>query len=166
MVCERCNKPASVHLTEISNGQRTEVHLCEACAQEVGYIQTPHVPVTEMLNQFLQTQTHMQDKETLRCADCGMTWREFKDTGLLGCAKDYVLFESHLRGVIETAQQGGNHHTGKAAGLKKADAEDAVQLRQAQLRRLQKELATALKQESYEAAAKLRDEIKTLERPG
>jgi protein-arginine kinase activator protein McsA len=38
-----------------------------------------------------------------------------------------------------------------------------VKLRQAQLSKLKKDLAKAVEAESYEAAAKLRDEIRTLE---
>jgi len=32
MKCERCNKPATIHLTEIQGGKKIEKHLCEACA--------------------------------------------------------------------------------------------------------------------------------------
>ena len=30
-LCERCNKQATVHMTEISNGKPRDVHLCDAC---------------------------------------------------------------------------------------------------------------------------------------
>ena len=65
-----------------------------------------------------------------------MSWQEFKDTGLLGCAKDYDLFLNQLGGVIERAQQGANHHTGKAlethagATTRARKKEDPVKLRQ------------------------------------
>ena len=32
MKCDTCNKPATVHLTEIRNGKKIEKHLCEQCA--------------------------------------------------------------------------------------------------------------------------------------
>ena len=76
-----------------------------------------------------------------------MTWQEYKDTGLLGCSKDYELFVNQLGGVIERAQQGGNHHTGKA-GVKRASGAAAkkekipVKLRQQELAKLgRKELS-------------------------
>lgn len=164
-VCERCNKPATVHLTEISNGKRTEVHLCDACAQEAGYVQQAHVPINELLNQFLKAHAQMSETQVTRCPECGMTWQEFKDTGLLGCAQDYQLFESQLQGVIERAQQGGNHHTGKEfhKTIQPAAPPDAVKLRQQELKRLRKELDRAVESEKYETAAKLRDQIKALE---
>ena len=164
ILCERCNKPATVHLTDIVKGKVVEVHMCDACAQEAGYVQQSHVPINELLNQFLKSHVSTGDAQTPRCSDCGMTWQEFKDTGLLGCPKDYELFESHLQGVIERAQQGATQHTGKSpAAAVRSRAEDPVKLRQAQLNRLRKELARAVEDESYEVAAKLRDQIKGLE---
>lgn len=164
-LCERCNKPASVHMTEISGGKPHDVHLCDACAQEAGYVQQAHVPINELLNQFLKAHAQVTEPSVTRCPDCGMSWQEFKDTGLLGCPKDYDLFVNQLNGVIERAQQGGNHHTGKAAetAASKPRPDDAVRLRQAELNRLRKELARAVEDESYERAAQLRDQIRNLE---
>jgi protein-arginine kinase activator protein McsA len=35
--CEKCGKPADVHLTEINDGQKQERHLCRECmAKEEG----------------------------------------------------------------------------------------------------------------------------------
>ena len=163
--CERCNKPATVHMTEISGGKPHDVHLCDACAQQAGYVQQTHVPINELLNQFLKTHAQVAETPATRCPDCGMSWQEFKDTGLLGCPKDYELFLNQLGGVIERAQNGANHHTGKAltpvsTATKKVDA---VKLRQAELNRLRKELARAVEDESYERAAQLRDQIRSLE---
>ena len=37
MICQECNqRPAALHFTKIINGEKTEVHLCEKCAQEKG----------------------------------------------------------------------------------------------------------------------------------
>lgn len=165
LFCDRCKKLATVHMTEISDGKPHAVHLCAACAQEAGYVQQPHVPINELLNQFLKAHANSPDPQTIRCNDCGMTWQEFKDTGLLGCPKDYDLFLNQLQGVIERAQQSATHHTGKlmTPAEKKDRPEDAVKLRQAQLAKLKKDLAKAVEAESYEAAAKLRDQIRTLE---
>jgi protein arginine kinase activator len=164
--CERCNKPATVHMTEISGGKPHDVHLCDACAQEAGYVQQTHIPINELLNQFLKTHAQVSDAPTTRCADCGMSWQEFKDTGLLGCSKDYELFLNQLSGVIERAQNGATHHTGKtvdAAARAAPKKDDAVQLRVAEINRLRKELAQAVEAESYERAAELRDRIQALE---
>src|SRR6188768_302556 len=138
--CERCNKPATVHMTEISGGKPHDVHLCDVCAHEAGYVQQTHLPINELLNQFMKKQAQVSDAPVTRCNDCGMSWQEFKDTGLLGCPKDYDLFINQLGGVIERAQGGANHHTGKALvhphDAAKKPKDDAVKLRQAELNRL------------------------------
>lgn len=163
--CERCHKPATVHMTEISGGKPHDIHLCDACAQQAGYVQQTHIPINELLNQFLKTHAQVSDVSATRCPDCGMSWQEFKDTGLLGCPKDYELFLNQLGGVIERAQNGANHHTGKSPAQPKPRPQvaDAVKLRQAELNRLKKELARAVEDESYERAAQLRDRIRALE---
>jgi protein arginine kinase activator len=152
-------------MTEISGGKPHDVHLCDACAQEAGYVQQAHVPINELLNQFLKAQAQVTDAPVARCPECGLSWQEFKDTGLLGCPKDYDLFVNQLGGVIERAQNGANHHTGKAVEVAtvRPKKDDAVRLRQAELNKLRKELARAVEDESYERAAQLRDQIKTLE---
>jgi protein arginine kinase activator len=163
--CERCGKPGTVTVTDISNGKRTEHHLCDQCAQEAGYVTQSHVPINELLNPFLKAHAQMADTQSTRCPECGMSWQEFKDTGLLGCYRDYALFEPQLSGVIERAQNGGTHHTGKNPPAKgPGRTSDAVKLRQAELQRLRRELARAVEDESYEQAARLRDQIKVLER--
>jgi protein arginine kinase activator len=166
--CERCNKPATVHMTEISGGKPHDVHLCDACAQEAGYVQQTHIPIDKLLSQYLEKHVPAAETASSRCPDCGMSWQEFKDTGLLGCPRDYDLFINQLGGVIERAQGGGNHHTGKVvqadpAARARRPKEDPVKLRQAELNRLKKELARAVEDESYERAAKLRDQIRALE---
>jgi protein arginine kinase activator len=167
--CERCNKTATVHLTEISGGKPHDKHLCDNCAAELGFVQQSHVPINELLNQFLKTQAAMPDAQANSCMECGLTWQEFKDTGLLGCEGDYLLFEKQLEGVINRAQQGATHHTGKLPhgqkkpGGKRGQTSDAVKLRQSEIGRLKKELARAVEDESYELAAKLRDQLRALE---
>ncbi len=37
MLCPECGKrPATIHYTKIVNGEKSEFHLCEVCAQEKG----------------------------------------------------------------------------------------------------------------------------------
>ncbi len=37
MLCDDCKeRQASVHITKINNGQKTERHLCEICAEKAG----------------------------------------------------------------------------------------------------------------------------------
>lgn len=162
MKCDRCDKSATIHLTEIRGGQSLELHLCQHCAVESGYLQQAHLSMNDLLNELVKPKGIRSQRNALVCPDCGMKWQEFKDTGLLGCSKDYEIFADQLRGVIENAQCGATRHTGKSLAAPVA-TEESVRLRQAEVNRLKKDLTKALEQESYEEAASLRDQIKALE---
>jgi protein arginine kinase activator len=46
MQCEICqSREATIHLTEITDGVRTEMHLCEQCAQEQGVGSKSYIPL-------------------------------------------------------------------------------------------------------------------------
>ena len=171
MMCNRCNKPATVHIKEISNGTIVALDFCDQCAAAAGYCPQDHLPLNDILNEFVAAHSHLSDGPVLQCPDCGMTWQEFKDTGLLGCQKDYDLFVKKLDSVIEKAQHGGTHHTGKTRCRNQRTGEPANELNavapralpMTAIKQLQAELAKAVATESYEQAAKLRDQIRLLE---
>jgi len=85
MLCQRCKKNnATVHLTDIVNGEKREKHLCEDCAAEEGVTVKQHVSITDVLNSFLMSQDAVRELANLRCPDCGLTFVEFRSQGLLG----------------------------------------------------------------------------------
>ena len=54
MKCDQCNRPATVHLTEIRGGKKLEKNLCEQCAAKLGSAQgTGHTPINELLSKFV-----------------------------------------------------------------------------------------------------------------
>ena len=89
---------------------------------------------------------------------CGRSFQEFQTKGLLGCPHEYEEFRDLLAPLLERAHEGHTQHVGKVP----ATAGDAVR-KQTDMLRLRRELREALEQERYEAAAKLRDEIRALE---
>jgi HSP20 family protein len=42
--CDNCDKPATIHLTEIVGGEKTERHLCGDCAAEAGITIKAEIP--------------------------------------------------------------------------------------------------------------------------
>ena len=158
MKCDRCNKAATIHLTEKNKvGEVSALHLCEHCAIEAGYMQKSHISVTDMLATLIEGQSQTAQGEAVQCPNCAMTWKEFKDTGLLGCPGDYDIFSRQLMGVIESAQQGATHHTGKTPRPIAPNSEAAIKLRQSRLNKLRQKLTRAVEKESYEEAAIIRD---------
>ncbi|HOA75291.1 MAG TPA: UvrB/UvrC motif-containing protein [Phycisphaerae bacterium] len=146
-------------MTDLIGGDKQERHLCEACAGQEGVMIKQHVSINDVLNSFLMCQAGVQELSRVKCPQCGLSFVEFKSQGLLGCPNDYDAFGEALASVIERAQDGRTHHTGKSPG-------EVVTIDPVQQRRLdlQRELREAVEAEDYERAAKLRDEIAGLDK--
>ena len=57
MQCQICNnRDATIHLTEITDGARSEMHVCEQCAAEQGIAVKSHIPINELLSSLLAAQ--------------------------------------------------------------------------------------------------------------
>ena len=74
----------------------------------------------------------------------------------MGCPDCYKTFAEGLAGLLKTMHK-GTRHIGKAPEALRATRENHDRLKT-----LQKKLAKAIDGEDYEAAAGLRDEIKSL----
>ncbi|MGQ9649055.1 MAG: UvrB/UvrC motif-containing protein [Phycisphaerae bacterium] len=159
MLCQRCKKQtATVHLTDLVQGEKRERHLCEDCANAEGVVVKQNVSINDVLNSFLMSQASIQEMARLRCPECGITFVEFRNQGLLGCPNDYDVFGKALTGIIERAQDGQTRHTGKTPG--QVVRIDPVQQERF---RLQRELREAVEREDYEQAAKIRDRLGELQ---
>jgi protein arginine kinase activator len=162
MKCDNCGKSATVHLTEIKGGKKIEKHLCEQCAaQNEGIPVKAHTPINELLTNFVMAHSGLPKESGLACEHCGITWAEFRQSGLLGCDRDYEMFERDLTPLLQRAHEGATHHIGKVPTRRGGTGVPAK--RQVDLSRLRKELARAVEAEDYEKAAKLRDQIRTAE---
>ena len=96
----------------------------------------------------------MAKEETGTCPQCGMSWSDFSQTGLLGCEHDYPAFDKDLTPLLQRAHDGATHHFGKVPT--RARGTTVPVKRQVDLNRLRKELSRAVEAEDYEKAAKLR----------
>ena len=157
--CQRCGKAtATVHLTDLIQGEKQERHLCNQCAEDEGVFMKPQqVPLNELLKGFVLQKTNAQELADLSCDQCGMTFVEFRSHGLLGCPNDYDAFEKALGPLLERSHEGALQHVGKTATRTSAGI-----VMQQDMFRLQRELQQAVDEEQYERAASLRDQIKKL----
>ncbi len=167
MLCQNCKQnEATVHVTEIthtsdgSDAQSSlqEQHLCEACAKVMNLPNSPVVKksVEEIFKLLQQSAQRVRREPGATCPDCGMTLAEFRQRGRLGCAKDYELFGPHLSELIERVH-GSVHHVGRRPGI-----DEAAMARLQRLNDLQAALENAIRDEAYESAARIRDELKSL----
>jgi protein arginine kinase activator len=164
MKCDNCNRPATVHSTEIHNGKMIEKHLCEQCAAKLeGLPAKAHTPINELLTNFVLAHSGGQKEQAASCEQCGITWAEFRQNGMLGCAADYDVFERDLSPLIQRAHEGATHHVGKSP-VRHGGAAAQIKPR-VDIAKMRKELQRAVEAEDYERAAKLRDQIKAAEEP-
>lgn len=154
-ICEICKKaPATVHLTDIKNNVKKEVHMCEECAAEKGINIHKSVSLEQMFSQGgKEVKNNKQKHAKIICEHCGLNWGEFRENGRLGCEHDYVAFKKGLEPLLEDIHAARLHHTGKSP-------RQTPQMEQ-QKRKLdiQRQLREAVAREDYELAARLRDEI-------
>lgn len=161
MKCDHCNRPATVHTTEVRNGKLMEHNLCEQCAaKQQGIAPKPHTPINELLTKFVMAHSGVQTEQQItQCDQCGITWGEFRQNGLLGCPVDYDRFERDLAPLIQRAHEGATHHVGKAPAHH-GGGPAGPQRKLVDIARLRAELQRAVETEDYERAAKIRDMIK------
>lgn len=158
--CDKCNRPATYHSVEIQKGQKIEMHLCDLHTAEAGLAgKGNHENISQLLTNFVKLQTTggtaAAAATDLRCEECGLTFSQFREQSILGCAGCYKAFEAPLSPLLERAHEGGTHHVGKAP--RRAGTGEQRQLL---LGRLRRRLDEAVAAEDYELAARLRDDIR------
>ena len=161
MLCSICKeKPATVHLTQIVGDKMQKMDLCEDCAKAKG-INDPTGFGLADLDLVLGLGASQQIEQSaggveLKCPRCGFTQADFKKSGRLGCPECYKTFAEGLSGLLKTMHK-STRHVGKAPEALRATRENSDRLKT-----LQTKLARAIKDENYEQAAQVRDEIKQL----
>ncbi|MBO8165234.1 MAG: UvrB/UvrC motif-containing protein [Brevibacillus sp.] len=173
MNCEECGKrPATLHLTKIVNGEKTEYHICEHCAQEKGDVISGfhNFSIHNILSGLLnfdpmaknsfssslnsQTTTH----KPLRCETCGLTYAQFSKSGRFGCSDCYRYFGDLLDPLFRRIH-GNNNHIGKVPERTGGQLKIRKELEQ-----LKTQLKRYVETEEFEKAAEIRDRIRALEK--
>ena len=164
MQCDICgNKKATVHLTEIVDEQISELHLCEDCAREKSVQMEQQFGLADLLGGLADfgKQTKEVEKVKAKCPNCGLTYDDFRKLGRLGCSECYTAFREYLGALLKKIH-GSSQHLGKTpiqlAVSDQAKLED--------LQELKNQLNTAIREENFEEAARLRDKIHRLEKKG
>ncbi len=164
MLCQQCHKrDASVHFTQIINGNKAVMYLCSQCAEKKGqFAISPQLNLGDFLWGFPglgQSEGFAKVKKPgeVCCDVCGMSIEDFRKTGKLGCANCYKVFIDSLNPILRRLH-GSVQHTGKVP-KKAADCIKEMN----ELESLKVQLTEAIGKEEYEKAAELRDRIRDLE---
>jgi protein arginine kinase activator len=150
--CDVCEKPATVHLTQIVNNKVHKVDLCEECAQAKGVTDPSGFSLADLLlKASLNPEPATSSGAT--CEQCGFTQSDFKKQGRFGCPACYDAFRGMLEPMLDNMHK-GVIHTGKIPrrALERKSLYD-------KLTKLELDLTDAVKSERYEEAARYRDEI-------
>lgn len=175
-LCDMCGeRPANVFLTQVQGNQVIKTKLCEECATRRAHEHgaDPNLTLEEIVSGLVKgvgaaltaaarEEDHEQeDSESSapRCPNCGLTYAAIVERGLFGCAQCYETFAESIPGLLKETQQGNAEHRGRApAGV-------GERLRRIhRLKEMQRQLEEAVRREQYELAAKLRDEIRDVEK--
>lgn len=160
MVCELCHSNhATIHITEIINSQKKELHLCDECARQKGVTHKIQLTLSDLMGGTAEPKATKQQREmqSLKCVNCGITFPELRTKVRLGCANDLEVFKDWLAPFIEKIHN-STQHVGKVP-----HNADVSQKRESELLKLKKDLDEAVRKEDFELAAKLRDKIRAHE---
>jgi protein arginine kinase activator len=157
MLCDNCGKePARIHYKEIKDNETTEFHLCEKCASEKG-IQVPQSKESFSISSILTGMAEEVGADLSKCQACGLSYKEFRDSGRLGCSECYKTFKEQLKPLLRRIH-GSNVHIGKSPHMSQGIFE-----KRREIEALKMELSRAIESEDFEHAAEIRDRIKDLE---
>lgn len=169
MICQECeSRTATLHFTKIINGEKTEFHICEVCAREKGEL-IPGAPngfsIHNLLSGLLDFEPTSASAnasgvkaQSFRCEECGLTYTQFGKLGRFGCSSCHKYFSEKLEPLLKRVH-GNTIHVGKiplrSGGQIKYKREIEV---------LKREMQKHIEQEEFEQAAKIRDQIRTIEK--
>ena len=199
MLCQNCGKnEANVRYTQIVNGVKKEMILCEDCARKLGignFKMRMPLHFSNLLGNLFEDYDEgllpsFIKENSRECDSCGTLYDDFINTGLLGCADCYDMFEDRLDPMLKNIQGntknigrkplninekmkniGDNFSRNKAeeknsakesVGSQNNSENNKENDKQEKIQELNKELSKAIEEERYEDAAKIRDEIKQI----
>lgn len=152
------------------NGNKIEIHVCEECAKEKGYMSygeegySLHHLLSGLFNfdpspASEQPSDSDTPKKGLKCPKCGMSYHEFTRIGKFGCAECYQTFADRLNPIFRRVHSGNTKHDGKIPARVGSNIHQKKQIEEHKAK-----LKSLINNEEFEQAALVRDEIKALEK--
>lgn len=180
-LCERpCITENHYKVVDVKNNKMTkESILCQRCGltyvesvfrksepekfeppekpKTIHIIKTPEELLSVMMGMGIVTKPPEKPKLEGTCEKCELEINEFIKKGRFGCPECYTQFKETFLAMADTFQNGGTKHIGKQpknyTNIKEKDNID----------NLKKKMSEAIKEENYEKAALIRDQIKFME---
>lgn len=167
MLCDQCFlRNAQIHITNIRGGSMTTRHLCQECASEesfslmgLGKLMKGLFFVIGGTPQTKQKTLPKLQKD-LECLQCHYRASDFQKTQKVGCPACYEVFRDLLTPGELKYKTISPPPVPKEIALS-ADEGNPTETYARAWEQLQGQLYQAVKEENYEEAAKLRDQLRT-----
>jgi len=165
MMCDECGvRPATIHLTAFTGGEKQDKNLCATCLTKYK-MNLPAMDLSNLagiLGGFIEKALSGKKEEidsgfSATCESCQMDYKTFKRNGMLGCVDCYKAFHEPIEEML-TRMHGNAQHVGRIPG----GVNSRISLK-LQIDKLKQQLTRAVSQEEYEKAASLRDQIRALQ---
>ncbi len=166
--CELCGEePATMHLLRVVDGTISHTHLCARCAEGVAE-QTEGLALVLAVPSMLRglhkatkdpdeaATAASSGREDRFCGVCGTTLSDLRESGMVGCANCYQVFEEHLEATLRRDAE-PMEHLGKVP-LRGPESDS---LRH-EIMRLERMLRELVEHERFEEAAGVRDRLAEL----
>src|SRR5699024_3700362 len=169
MECQSCKeRKATLHFTQVINGNKKEVHVCESCAKEKGYANIPEegYSLHDLIKGFFSVDSPSLEsvkrqplvfQQDPTCPQCELTVTEFRRAGKFGCARCYETFSPWIDPILQRLHSGNTIHRGKIPKRKAGDLHIKKQIEE-----YRNHLLELIEEEAFEEAAEVRDKINAL----
>jgi len=155
--CSGCNKKTTIHFTQIINNKVYKLDMCEDCPLKKEVIDPGNFSLTDIFSPGEKEGQVPQQSGDLVCESCGMTQVDFEKKGRFGCPDCYTYFAPAVRAMLKDMHYGTTHR-GKMPNL----ALERIDLTQ-KIIELKEQQSAAVRDEDFEQAAVLRDQIVEIE---
>ena len=154
MLCEKCGKRnATVLYTQIINGKKSSLNICSQCASG-----------ESLFDNFGSLLSFGGRSENVSaCPLCGMTLAEFTRKGQMGCGSCYDTFRRQAKSMLQKIHGTPVHNIPSEKPKTEEIKKEEPVKKKSEFDILREKLQTAIAEERYEEAAKIRDEIKSKE---
>ena len=177
-VCQSCKeREATILFRHIRGNEKRTLRLCSQCASRRARKsggESPETPVSggtpeskpdappkkqgpKQINVVVGHLSLSEPAGQGECSECGMTYKEFRKIGRLGCSSCYEAFSAQLERLFKRIH-GATRHEGKGPQPPDGSGDEWRKLREA--------LRQAVAEEAYEKAAAIRDRIAQLKAGG
>ncbi|TET48879.1 MAG: hypothetical protein E3J58_05905 [Actinomycetota bacterium] len=174
MICDFCKKnEAAIHLIRVQNDNVEKVNICAECAGDFSFFSEDdfYKDLTKILYKIfradegqlnsrreLKILNNLEIRKNRSCSFCGTDLKNIKKLGKMGCPNCYIEFKNILLPIIKAIHKNIEHR-----GKIPENTSRQIKLEKS-IRDLRNRLKREIFVENFEEAARIRDEIRQLEK--